>query len=197
MDEGLSNKRMHQSKRGVEGAHRSSGIINVRFAGDPPVRRTDEDAMILPARALLGRRLDDPEVRASLQALGDVVESTVDEEQELGHYVAVRSAGLELSVVDGVVQCVHLYAAGRDGYGQFEGPLPLRLSMGMSQSEVREWLGAPQFEREAMDDEFLGRLGPGDRYDYADFSVAFDYAEESRAISFVQMMVPSAVPGKG
>lgn len=95
------------------------------------------------ARDLLGRQIDDPEVRALLGSLGEVEESVEAEEQGPEHYAAVRSAGIEVMSVEGVIQVVVLYREGHQSYGGYARPLPLGLDFSYTREDVRRLLGAP------------------------------------------------------
>lgn len=151
-------------------------------------------SVIQTATDLLRRQLDTTEVRNFLASLGQVEESSPDEEQGPEHYIAVRTAGLELMAEEGLVQAVTFYQRGHEGYEQYTGALPLGLSMALPRSEVRRLLGVPDFEMEAQDLPHLGRVGPCDRYDGQQFSTAIDYDETTGTIVKVQVMLPEAVP---
>jgi hypothetical protein len=150
--------------------------------------------VIEDATEMLGRGIDDPAVRRFLEGLGEVTESSLDEEQGASHYVAVVSAGIEVISEDGVIQALSLYSGLTPGTARYVGSLPLGLAIDSRRQEVRRLLGHPQFEREAADIEYLGRLGPTDRYDGPDFSVALDYDERTEKVTMVQLLLPTAVP---
>lgn len=64
----------------------------------------------------------------------------------------------------------------------------------MTQQEVRQMLGSPQFERQAGEIKYLGRFGPIDRYDFEDWSIHLQYSETHGCIDQVCLAVFSAVP---
>ena len=143
--------------------------------------------MITCGHDLLGRQLNAPEVREYLRSLGPVEESSEAEEQGPEHYTAVKSAGLEILSEENVIRVVILYP-------QYSGPLPLGLALDMTRRDVRAVLGEPQFEREAGEVKYMGRLGPCDRFDGSEFSAAVEYEESTGAIRMVQLLLPEAVP---
>jgi hypothetical protein len=142
---------------------------------------------------LLGRRVNGRLVRGYLRTLGQIEESSPDEEQGPERYVAVRSAGVELLAEGGIVQAVTLFQ-GDNWYSHYAGALPLGLRMDLLRAEVQALLGAPDFQMEATKLPHLGRVGPCDRYDGSGFSTAVDYDEHTGRIVKVQVMLPSAVP---
>lgn len=147
-----------------------------------------------PPESLLGRRVAGRAVRRYLASLGRVTESAPETEQGPEHFVAVRSAGLEVMPEAGVIQTVTAYREGHQGYGGYAGPLPLGLSLGMRRDAVRALLGPPQFSVESVDHPHLGRIGAIDRYDRPAFSTALDYQEGTVEILKIQILLPAAVP---
>jgi hypothetical protein len=147
---------------------------------------------------LLGKHIEDPLVRAFLIRHGGGHElEPPDDDLPDRRYVTTHDSGVELSTdLEGMVRVVYLHLNGHEAKPAFVGDLPLGLSAGFMQRDVRRLLGQPQFERPGRDVPLLGRYGPSDRYDFDAYSIHLQYAETSSSLVLVTVMVRSAVPGQ-
>ncbi|GHE25843.1 hypothetical protein GCM10007167_03490 [Vulcaniibacterium thermophilum] len=80
-------------------------------------------------------------------------------------YVEAPAEGYSLAF-DGedTVDAVHLYREGHRGYAGYRGILPLGLTFGMSQKDVRSILGNPTDARDEQTIRVLGAVPAWDRY---------------------------------
>jgi hypothetical protein len=140
---------------------------------------------------LLGRWLDDSELRRFIRDLG---ESPSVLEEEDGTYYEFPSAGLAILFdVNPRVKAIYLHREGHDNYRGFGGALPQNLSFGKSRKDVMKLLGAPSQQGGGKSSLLYARVPKWVRYDYGDYSLHAQFSPDEK-LSLVTVMVPSAVP---
>ena len=149
---------------------------------------------------LLGKKVASPE-GAVLLARYPSLEPDSDEDAagiggEPVHYLKSEDDGLLIKIsAEGTVITIFFMSEGKDGFAQFEGPLPGNLRFTSSRREVVQALGAPAYIRPA------GRIGSfqqGEllRFDRAEWSVHFQFKGTGAGIELVTAMLPQLVPGR-
>ena len=145
---------------------------------------------------LLGRQVDDRAVTSFIAAFsGTLTAEPPDPDLPDRRYFVGEATEIELLADDrNRLQTIFLYLNRYKGHREYRGPLPRGLLAAMTQQEVRQILGSPQFERQAGEIKYLGRFGPIDRYDFEDCSIHLQYSETHGCIDQVSLAVLSAVP---
>jgi hypothetical protein len=145
---------------------------------------------------LLGRQVEDQAVTSFIAAFsGTLTAEPPDPGLPDRRYFVGEATEIELLADDrNRLQTMFLYLNRYKGHREYRGPLPRGLHTAMTQQEVRQMLGSPQFEREAGEIKDLGRFGRIDRYDFEDCSIHLQYSETHGCIDQVSLAVISAVP---
>jgi hypothetical protein len=112
-----------------------------RFAAGQEESKTKLDLKTLTG--LLGKNRDSPEVKRFQEMVGEKAEESEFESGKFFFY-SWKSKGLSLSFVSGKLEVVFMYAEGADGFKQYQGELPAKLSFTDTRSEVEKKLGKPE-----------------------------------------------------
>ena len=149
---------------------------------------------------LMGKKVASPEGAALLSRYPALEpDSDEDEPGEGGdtvHYLKSESDGLLIKVSgEGTILTIFLMSEGKDGFSQFQGPLPGELRFTSSRREVVQALGAPAHIRPP------GRIGSfqqGEllRFDKPGYSLHFLFRGTGEGIDLVTIMLPHLVPGR-
>jgi hypothetical protein len=140
---------------------------------------------------LLGRSLDDFELRRFIRDLGESLRIL---EEEDGTYYEFPSAGLAILFdIDLRVKAMYLHREGHDNYRGFGGGLPKNLSFDKSRKDVMKLLGAPSQQGGGKSSVLYARVPEWVRYDYGDYSLHAQFSPDGK-LSLVTVMIPSAVP---
>jgi len=111
-------------------------------------------------------------------------------------YLRSESDGLLIKLSDeGEILAILLMSEGKDGFSQFRGELPARLSFSSAPGDALRALGAPGYSKPA------GRLGSfahGEllRFDRPGYSLNFQFKSDNRGIDLVSAMTARSVPGR-
>jgi len=149
---------------------------------------------------LLGKKVASPEGAALLARYPELEPDSDEDEPGLGgdsvHYLKSEGDGLLIKVSgEGTILTIFLMSEGKDGFSQFQGPLPGSLRFSSTRREVVQAFGAPAYIRPA------GRIGSfqqGEllRFDRPEHSVHILFKGTGEGIELVTLMLPSLVPGR-
>lgn len=99
-----------------------------------------------------------------------------DEDDEL--FFESKQSGVQISFnEDERLECVFLYSRAYEGFSDFQGSLPLGVSLDWSREKVRQVLGVPSFSFPGEKSRLLSSP-PNDRYDGARGSVSISYVSD-------------------
>jgi filamentous hemagglutinin len=145
-------------------------------------------------KALLGKRRDDFIVRRFLKELGDDAKVLAEED---GTYYEFQQRGVSLLFdLEERLKAIYLYHAGRDGYTQYAGDLPDRITFMDHQDDVLRKLGAPS-KAGGGEASLLYEVVPNwIRYDHDGYSVHVELSAADGSVSLVTLMSPEAVPAR-
>lgn len=96
---------------------------------------------------------------------------------------------------DGDILAIFLMSEGKDGFSQFEGALPGRLSFDSEPEEVLRAFGKPAYRRAPGK---IGSVAVGEllRFDLPDYSVHFQFRPDNEEMDLVTAMTAASVPGR-
>lgn len=149
---------------------------------------------------LLGKKVASPEGAALLARYPELEPDSDEDEPGVGgdtvHYLKSEADGLLIKVSgEGTILTIFLMSEGKDGFSQFQGPLPGELRFSSTRREVVQALGAPAHIRPP------GRIGSfqqGEllRFDGAEHSIHVLFKGTGDGIELVTLMLPQLVPGR-
>ena len=111
-------------------------------------------------------------------------------------YLRSEVDGLLIKLSDeGEILAIFLMSEGKDGFSQFRGGLPAKLSFSSTPSEALKALGAPGYSQPAGK---VGSFAHGDllRFDRPGYSVHFQFRSDRKGIELVSAMTARSVPGR-
>jgi len=111
-------------------------------------------------------------------------------------YLRSKADGLLVKLSDeGEILAVFLMSEGKDGFSQFRGGLPARLSFSSTPAEALKALGAPGYSKPAGK---VGSFAHGEllRFDRPRYSVHFQFRSDRGGIELVSAMTARCVPGR-
>lgn len=124
---------------------------------------------------LLGKVIDSPEVREFQQSLDPKAKVKREDGEKMWWS---KAAGIEIhsEETEDRITAVYLYAEGTDGYRQFKGVLPERLSFDLSRQQVRDLMKVkPGFSDDGKE--------PYDTWDRDDYRVVVSYDAKGKITS--------------
>ena len=151
-----------------------------------------------PLIALLGQPLQSSPVKSWLAGLPSTESTTIDwsDEGEIHRFLESKAAGVAIKHSDeGIVETIFLMSEGKEGFAQYRGGLGQGLAFSSSPDDVVRALGRPSLHRPAGLGLFNQRHGEIMRYDYPEYSVAFQFRDEGQGIQQVTLMTAAVVPG--
>jgi hypothetical protein len=102
-------------------------------------------------------------------------------------YLESEKNGIALASKEGMICSVFLFAAGKDGYQQYKGILPFRITFDYDRERIRSVLGQPAASSPAEELTKSWAHGGWDKYILAGCSVHFTYSSKTGAIELVTL----------
>jgi hypothetical protein len=139
------------------------------------------------ARRVLARF---PQLRSEVEDLGP------DAGIAPAHYLRSEADGVLIKCsAEGEVHAVFFMSEGKDGFEQFDGPLPGNLTFSSGPEDAIRAFGQPAYRREPrrMGSAVVGELL---RFDWPDRSVHFLFKGDGTGLDLVTVMTARAVPGR-
>ena len=96
---------------------------------------------------------------------------------------------------EGDVNAIFLMSEGKDGFEQYDGPLPGQLTFESTPPDAIRALGPPAYRRQARR---IGSVDVGEllRFDTADRSIHFQFRGDGPGVDLVTVMTAKSVPGR-
>ena len=149
---------------------------------------------------LVGNNVTSEEARALLARFPDLRSEVEDLGPGSGiapaHYLRSESDGVLIKCsADGEVNAIFLMSEGKDGFEQFDGPLPGNLTFASGAGDAIRAFGKPAYRREPSR---VGSVDVGEllRFDWPDRSVHFLFRSGDGGVDLVTLMTARAVPGR-
>lgn len=150
---------------------------------------------------VLGRHVSSPEATAAFARypkLAPQVEDVEpgDDDMPPVRYLRSRSDGLLVKLsAEGEILAIFLMGEGREGFSQFRGELPAKLTFASKPPEVLKALGAPAYNRPP------GKVGGHEhgelfRFDRPGHSLHFQFRGDRGGIELITAMTAKSVPGR-
>jgi hypothetical protein len=132
---------------------------------------------------LLGQRYED--LRASSILGPDMPEAELIGDQS---YVSLPEQGMSLVLPDNErVGTIQLYAAGHEGFSQFDGDVPSGIAFAIPRSEVRKQLGAPVLCGERQSIPVLGEKPAWDSYLLNGIRMHIEYSLQGESVQLISL----------
>ena len=111
-------------------------------------------------------------------------------------YLRSEADGLLIKVSgEGEIMAIFMMSEGKDGFSQFRGELPGKLSFSSTPGDALKALGAPGYSKPAGK---VGSFAHGEllRFDRPGYSVHFQFRGDRKGMELVTAMTASSVPGR-
>ena len=103
-------------------------------------------------------------------------------------YLDAKQAGISLPLSrKNIVQAVHLYSEGFEGFKAYQGSLPAGLTLASSRADVRAALGEPAMSAEPGGSGIMAIEHSLDRYEAGKYYISFQYLAGDHAIMLVTL----------
>jgi hypothetical protein len=148
---------------------------------------------------ILGSNVTSPEAARELAlypALRRERDDAAQDEETPVQYLRSERDGLLIKLSDdGEILAIFMMGEGKDGFSQYRGALPGRLSFASTPADVLKSLGAPAFSQPPGK---VGSFHYGDllRYDRPAYSIHFQFRSDRRGIELITAMTAASVPGR-
>ena len=146
---------------------------------------------------ILGKHVSSPEATAALARYPKLAPQVEDVEPDDDvRYLRSRSDGLLIKLsADGEILAIFLMGEGREGFSQFRGELPAKLTFASQPPEVLKALGAPAYNRPPGK---AGGFAHGElfRFDRPGHSLHFQFRGDRGGIELITAMAARSVPGR-
>jgi hypothetical protein len=153
-------------------------------------------ATVRKLMSLLGK----PVTSAALRGLIVADKLKVSKEEDLHEGLPVtenftgKKAGYEILAESGRVNTVFLHVEKADGFAAFAGPLPYKIPVEASRTEVRRLLGKPEKSGKAYKDKILGPQRAWDRFAMDSIFIHIEYSDAELKVSLITLMTEEAAP---
>jgi len=124
-------------------------------------------------------------------------DSETDQEGAVAvQYLRSEADGLLIKLSgEGEILAIFMMSEGKDGFSQFRGELPARLSFSSTPSDTLKALGAPGYSKPASK---VGSFTLGEllRFDRPGYSIHFQFRGDRSGVDLVSAMTAASVPGR-
>ena len=111
-------------------------------------------------------------------------------------YLRSEADGLLVKLSDeGEILALFMMSEGKDGFSQFRGELPAKLSFSSTPGDALRALGAPGYSKPAGK---VGSFAHGEhlRFDRPGYSIHFQFRSDRKGMELVSAMTARSVPGR-
>lgn len=103
-------------------------------------------------------------------------------------YLTNTEEGIEIVMpLNLIVDTIHLFPGGYQGYKSFSFPLPFNILFSSNQNDVQSVLGQPNKTGGGQDALYLGPVAIWDKYYFNGYSIHFRYSDDRNSVSMVTL----------